>query len=151
MTLPLRSIRLIGRNTKSLDSTAGDVGEIFYDSTNDTLRVYDGKKVGGYILARVSSGGGGGGGTVTGGTVTASDTPPTSPSTGSVWFNTATNKLYIYEQSYWVQPSVPQFGAGYVEIDGDTSSYVFVSTDSDFDGATSTATTSDTLIDGGTS
>jgi hypothetical protein len=150
MTLPVRSIRLIGRNTKSLDSTAGDNGEIFYDTTNDTLRLYDGKQVGGYILARVSSGGGGGG-SVTGGTVTASDTPPTSPSTGSVWFNTTTNKLYIYEQSYWVQPSVPQFGAGYVEIDGATSTFVFASTDSDFDGATSTATTSDSLIDGGTS
>lgn len=150
MTTPVRSIRLIGRNTRSLDATAGDVGEIFYDTTNDTLRVYDGRQLGGYILARVSSGGGSGG-TVTGGTVTASDTAPTSPSTGSVWFNTTTNKLYIYEQNFWVQPSIPMLGSGYVEIDGSTSAFVFASTDSDFDGGTSITTEADTTIDGGTS
>lgn len=46
-----RSIRLVGRIAASLNSTSGSSGEIFYDKTENTLRIYRGSDVGGTILA----------------------------------------------------------------------------------------------------
>ena len=46
-----RSVRLIGRNSLSLNRSSGSTGEIFYDNTNQTLRVFRGNDVGGTILA----------------------------------------------------------------------------------------------------
>lgn len=42
MSLPLRSLRLLKRNSQSLDNLSGNSGEIFYDSDNRTLRLYTG-------------------------------------------------------------------------------------------------------------
>lgn len=39
----------------------------------------------------------------TGASVTVSDTPPSSPSTGSVWFESDTGKTYIYYDSAWIE------------------------------------------------
>ena len=38
-----------------------------------------------------------------GSTVTASTTPPASPSTGSIWFDSNTAKTYVYYDSFWVE------------------------------------------------
>ena len=46
-----RSLRLIGRIAASLDSSTGSNGEIFYDTTNSTLRIYNGNTRAGTILA----------------------------------------------------------------------------------------------------
>ena len=46
-----RSLRLIGRIAASLDSSTGSNGEIFYDTTNSTLRIYNGSTRAGTILA----------------------------------------------------------------------------------------------------
>jgi len=46
-----RSVRLIGRNATSLNAASGSTGEIFYDNTNHTLRIFRGNDVGGTILA----------------------------------------------------------------------------------------------------
>jgi len=51
-SLPERSIRLIGRDASLLDTITAQIGEIFYDSTNGSIRVYDGKTVGGNLLSQ---------------------------------------------------------------------------------------------------
>jgi plastocyanin len=42
MTRPVRSVRLLKRSARSLDVLSGSPGEIFFDETNGTLRVYTG-------------------------------------------------------------------------------------------------------------
>lgn len=37
--------------------------------------------------------------------VTVSDTPPSSPSAGSVWFESDTGKMFVYYDSFWVETS----------------------------------------------
>ena len=49
--IPLRSVRLNARPATTLESFVGTAGEIFYDSTNQTLRVYPGNIAAGKILA----------------------------------------------------------------------------------------------------
>jgi hypothetical protein len=49
--IPLRSVRLNARPATTLQSFVGTAGEIFYDSTNQTLRVYPGNIAAGKILA----------------------------------------------------------------------------------------------------
>ena len=49
--IPLRSVRLNSRPATTLQSFVGTAGEIFYDSTNQTLRVYPGNIAAGKILA----------------------------------------------------------------------------------------------------
>lgn len=51
-SLPERNIRLIGRNATVLEAITGQAGEVYYDSTNNSLRVYDGKTLGGNLLSR---------------------------------------------------------------------------------------------------
>jgi hypothetical protein len=66
MTVPSRSARLIGYKSSILDRFRYEPGEIFWDATNKTLRIFDGIDIGGSILATrtwVSANGGGGGGT----------------------------------------------------------------------------------------
>lgn len=41
MATPLRSIRLVGRTSLALDRASGDSGEMFFDSDNLTLRLYN--------------------------------------------------------------------------------------------------------------
>ncbi len=50
----------------------------------------------------ISSGGGGGGG---GSSVTVSDTAPTSPSEGDIWFDSTDGRLYTYYDSSWIEVS----------------------------------------------
>ena len=46
-----------------------------------------------------------------GASVDVSDTPPTTPTEGSIWFNSATGSIYVYvtdaDSSQWIQPSSP--------------------------------------------
>ena len=67
MTTPSRSARLIGYKSSILDRFRYEPGEIFWDATNKTLRIFDGMDIGGSILATrtwvAANGGGGGGGT----------------------------------------------------------------------------------------
>lgn len=48
----LPSIRITPRDSEFLNRKLGSKGEIFYDQTDDTLRLYDGKATGGYALLR---------------------------------------------------------------------------------------------------
>lgn len=51
MAIPVRSFRLIGRPSGTYTKVTGENGEIFYDATSNTLRVFDGRRQGGNILA----------------------------------------------------------------------------------------------------
>ena len=51
MTIPVRSIRLQRRSTKSLNTLSGSSGEIFFDEENQTLRLYTANQSGSTILA----------------------------------------------------------------------------------------------------
>lgn len=46
-----RSLRLLGKNSVTLDNVTGNRGEIFYDSTNNTLRLFDSIDRGGNNIA----------------------------------------------------------------------------------------------------
>ena len=51
MATPIqRSIRLIGRSADFLDRTSGSSGEIALDSTNQTLRLFNGNTPGGVVI-----------------------------------------------------------------------------------------------------
>ena len=59
----------------------------------------------------VSDPGTGGSGSGGGASVDVSDTPPSTPSAGSIWFDSATGSLFVYitdsDSSQWVQPTAP--------------------------------------------
>lgn len=68
MSTPIRASRLTAFKASTLDNFRYEPGEVFWDSTNKTLRIFDGQAVGGSILATrtwvtANGGGGGGGGT----------------------------------------------------------------------------------------
>ncbi len=94
--IPVRSIRLLPKSKSELDRLSGARGEIFYDSTSKTIRVFDGDIIGGTLLNA---------------SVAVRDTPPDNPTQGSLWLNSSTGGLYIYysdtNSSQWVQPVVP--------------------------------------------
>lgn len=71
----------------------GTAGEIYYNTSNNELRVYNGSS-----WVAIGSGGGGGGSSVT-----ISDTAPTGASAGDLWFNSSNTKTYIYYDSVWVE------------------------------------------------
>jgi len=132
-------IRIIPRPFDFLDRNIGASGEVFFDREANTLRVYSGKDRGGFEIARTdltnisldtlsskgialsdlsnisdedflskaeASGFAGGGASVD-----ISDTAPTEPEQGNIWFKSDTGVLYVYIQDVdsgqWVQPSVP--------------------------------------------
>lgn len=119
------AVRIIPRDSGFLNRNSGSRGEIFYDQTANTLRIYNGSTVGGVSLAKndlsnVSnsdflskanlagvSGGGGGGNT----TVSVSSSVPVAPSSGNLWLDTNTGILYVYfndgTSSQWIQPVSP--------------------------------------------
>lgn len=63
-------------------------------------------------VAEPGTGSGGGGGS--GASLEVSDTAPSSPSQGDIWYNSSNAKLYVYVQdtdsSQWVQPAAPAPG-----------------------------------------
>ena len=79
----------------STDPVSGVAGEVYYNTTSNILRLYNGTS-----WVDVAGGGGGGGGDTT---VIVSTTPPGSPSQGLLWFDSDVAKMYIYYSSTWVE------------------------------------------------
>jgi hypothetical protein len=107
MTVTQRSIKLQQFHSTTLDAQTYLIGEVFYDTDKKSLRVYDGQTFGGYEIARadlanISK------------TIGAaiSDTPPTNHQEGTIWLDTTSEKLYVYNGGAWVQPQFPAFGGG---------------------------------------
>jgi hypothetical protein len=117
------AVRIIPRDAGFLNRNSGTRGEVFYDQTANTLRIYNGSTVGGINLAKgdlsnvsnsdflskanlagVSSGGGNT-------TVSVGSSVPVGPSSGNLWLDTNTGILYVYfndgSSSQWIQPVSP--------------------------------------------
>ena len=125
------AVRIIPRDTDFLDRRSGNLGEIFFDNTIGTLRLYNGP-IGGITLlkddlsnisaAALNKNVNFGTGTVTatqfigaGIGAVLGDNPPTAAA-GTLWFNTSSGKLYIYYNDgtslQWVQPMTPSVVGG---------------------------------------
>ena len=99
MTRPVRNVRLIANTADILNRFVYESGEVFWDRTNNTLRIYNGSTVGGtllatreFVLANVG-GGGGGSGTVSTGTANrlayyAANGTTVGPTNGLTWNGT---------------------------------------------------------------
>jgi hypothetical protein len=110
MSNPIRSLRLTGNNSGSLSTVTAQNGEVFYDQTNKTLRLFDGRTKGGVQLLRSDLS------NITGSFgVTVSATPPSNAQQGSQWVNSTTGVLYIYyvdvNGGHWMQPITSPIGA----------------------------------------
>lgn len=110
MSNPVRSLRLTGNNSGSLSTVTAQNGEVFYDQTNKTLRLFDGRTKGGVQLLRADLS------NITGSFgVTVSATPPSNAQQGSQWVNSTTGVLYIYyidvNGGHWMQPITSPIGA----------------------------------------
>ena len=63
---------------------------------------------------------------------TASDTAPSSPTAGDIWFESSTGKTYIRYDSYWIEiGSASSYTDLIFDADGDTSVQVEYSSDED--------------------
>lgn len=84
---------------------------------------YGGTQGGNITVGLPGSGSGGG----SGASVDVSDTPPSSPSSGNIWFNSSTGVLYVYvtdtDSSQWVQPAVPVPSAFNAVAFGDSTQF----------------------------
>ena len=115
----INNLRVVPRDAEFLDRKTGARGEIFYDKDNNTIRLFDSEIVGGLPLARgdltnitnsifaakaTAAGVGGGGG----GSIEVSLTAPSTPTAGTIWFNSSNGTLYVYindgDSNQWVQP-----------------------------------------------
>ena len=116
----INNLRVVPRDAEFLDRKTGARGEIFYDKDNNTIRLYDSNVVGGLPLARgdltnvtdaifaakaTAAGVGGGSGS---GSIEVSQTAPSTPTEGTIWFNSSNGTLYVYindgDSNQWVQP-----------------------------------------------
>lgn len=80
-------------------------GDLYFNTTDSTLYSYNG-------TAWAASGGGGGSSSIT-----VSDTAPTSPGEGDLWFKSDVAQTFVYFDSYWIEIGVgPQGPAGQATI-----------------------------------
>ena len=90
----LTPIRIL--NLASDPESASD-GDIYYNTAADKLKLYANSE---WVEV---GGGGGGGGTL----VQISDTAPSSPTQGSLWYNSSNGKTYVYYEdgtsNQWVE------------------------------------------------
>lgn len=109
MSNPVRSLRLTGNNSGTLNTVTSQNGEFFYDQTNKTLRVFDGRTKGGFQLLRADLSNINGS---FGATVSAS--PPATAQQGTQWINNQTGVLYVYyvdtNGGHWIQPLTSPVG-----------------------------------------
>lgn len=109
-----RSLRLTSTSATTLVNSTAQNGEVFYDQTNKTLRLFDGRTKGGFQLLRADLS------NVTGSFgVSVGTSPPNNPQAGSQWLNTNTGVIYVYyidnNGGHWIQPVTSPVGALIVE------------------------------------
>lgn len=134
-------IRIIPRPEDFLDRNVGSSGELFYNRETSSLRVFNGKDLSGYEIARadlnnvsnstfLAKANDAGLANLNGGgaSVDVSITAPSDPESGNLWLNTNNGNLYIYvndgDSSQWIQPAVPTFSGNYSDL---TNTPVFAS------------------------
>jgi len=111
-------IRIIPRPDDFLDRNVGSSGEVFFNGATSSLRVYSGKDLSGFEIARAdlsniddsdlnsrleslgySSSESGGNASIT-----VSDSAPADANEGQLWFDTDTGVLFVY-YGEWIQPA----------------------------------------------
>lgn len=80
------------------DPASGTIGDIYFNTTSNTVKVYNGTS-----WTTIAGGGGG--------SITVSATAPSSPTSGALWFNSNTGQLFIYYSSYWLEVGAGGSGA----------------------------------------
>lgn len=135
----LQPINLLNSAT---DPTSASQGDVYYNSTSDRIRFYDGTQWN-------DIGSGAGGGT----TIFVSETTPIASSIGDAWFKSSTSELFIWDGTYWVEATstvgtdlvndlTPQLGG-----DLDANGFGIDNVDHiDFDTTTTTAATEGMLV-----
>lgn len=138
----VNNIRIIPRDSEFLERNIGSSGEVFFNKQTNTLRLYNGLALGGFELAKddlsnvtdadflaKATSAGVGSGSSGSSQVFVSETAPSSPTEGNIWFNSSTGVIYVYvtdtDSSQWVQPSYPVFSGDY----GDLSNKPTIPTD----------------------
>ena len=129
-------IRIVPRPEDFLNRNTGSSGEIFYNQATNSLRVYSGKNVSGFEIARAdlvnidnetfaakaeAAGVGGGSSGGGGASVDVSANPPADPAIGNIWLNSVNGSLYVYiadedSSQQWIQPAVPTFSGSYNDL-----------------------------------
>lgn len=84
----LTSLNLLGKAT---DPATGTAGDLYYNTTLQTVKVYNG------TAWTVISGGGGSA------NIAVSDTAPASGSLGELWFDSTVGNLYLRYNNAWIQ------------------------------------------------
>ena len=149
-------IRILPRETDFLERKVGSRGEILYDRTSNSLRLYNGVAVGGFELAKndltnidgdVFKQKAEDSGIVANTTVSAD--PPAGPRAGELWFDVDTALLYLYyndgDTSQWVQPANIAVGSG---GGGSSNSFRTISVSGQSDVVADSATDTLTLVAG---
>lgn len=90
MSISRRFLQPINLLNATSDPTPAEQGDLYYNSTSDKIRFYDGSQ-----WNDVGSGSGGG--------VTVSETAPASPELGDGWFKSSTSELFFYDGTYWIE------------------------------------------------
>jgi hypothetical protein len=119
----LDAVRIIPRDSDFLNRKSGSRGEIFFDRTSNTLRIYDGNTLGGINLAKsdltnvsntaflAKAAAAGVGSSESGASISVSATAPQDAASGNLWFNSVNGYLYVYvddgSSEQWVQPGLP--------------------------------------------
>ncbi len=91
----------IATPTLSSDPATGVTGAIYYNTTSNVLKFYNGT-----TWQTVGTGGGGGSGTAT--AIQALDTAPNSPSQGTVYFDTTEQTIKTYNGTIWYDVAGPK-------------------------------------------
>lgn len=117
-------VRIKPRSQSYLERTFASSGEIYFNQTTNSLKVFNGIDQGGIDLARIDlanvsnvallekleQAGFESGNT----SIAVSNVPPNDPSEGQLWFDINSGILYVYYQdedsAQWVQPSTTTFG-----------------------------------------
>ena len=76
-----------GATTGATTPATGTPGQLFYNTTDNTLYIYDGTS-----WTTMSAGG----------SIPSSPTPPAGPSVGDVYFDTSDSNMYYYNGSAWI-------------------------------------------------
>jgi len=119
-------IRIKPRSQEYLDRNYASSGEIYFNKTTSSLKVFNGVDQGGVELARndlanisndillqkLSDAGFEGSGNAS---ISVSSTVPENPEEGQLWFDTTSGVLYVYyedsDSGQWVQPAANLIGS----------------------------------------
>lgn len=101
----------------SSDPASANAGEIYYNTSLSKLKFYDGS-----AWSEIGSGSSGGG------AVEVSDTAPSTPSSGLLWYNSTNGKTYVYYEdgtsNQWVEIGAATFDVT-ANYDGGTPTSIY--------------------------